>query len=479
MKYKLIVVFLLLTSFAYSYDLRISDNAFRSISRIYSISTKDNMVAVLGPVGFYDAVVYLYNGIEWKELNNVIKTDTGNCILTIDGYSKIVFDSNNDLWINGMGSIYHYSNNEWNEFKIKDSLESIRKYRLMCIDNDDNVWVATSAHINTPRFMKSEIFKFDGQSFNEIYNVNNSVAFITSYEMQSSPNGSIFLAKNLTTDDTAVQDKNLYIIKPDLTIEKVLLVSPDSVFYNKAVSQIYVENDNKIWFCFDEKEYYLNGLDNPPSYSSSGLSLYENQSWYLFNEKNGFEKTSRGNYPPILGIVKTDFGKYWAFGKNYMYTFDDSYNVDRISWKDIIENSEFICVYNYDYDKAYTYLEETVNETNTGTPEYRRMVKTSDGTIWISFVRGLLKVNPSFRSVQNFQENNESLIIYPNPASSELNISVENYKKVEIYDMMGKLVFSQNTAISQIDVSSLSQGTYYLKLYFQNNSIKNLMFIKK
>ncbi len=479
MKHKIIIILLAFTSFAYSYDLHISDNTFRSISRIYSISTKDNMVAVLGPVGFYDAVVYFYNGIEWKELNNVVKTDTGDCILTIDGYSKILFDSKNDLWINGMSSIYHYSNNEWKEFKIKDSLESIRKYRLMCLDNDDNIWAATSAHINTPRFMKSEIFKFDGQSFNEIYNVNNSVAFTTSNEMQCSPNGNIFLAKNLTTEDTSVQDKNLYIIKPDLSLEKVLLISPDSVFYNKDVSQIYIENDNKIWFCFDEKEYFLNGTNKPPSYSSSGLSLYENQSWYLFNEKNGFEKTTRGNYPPILGIVKTDFGKYWAFGKNYMYTFEDSYNVGRISWKDIIENSEFICAYNYDYDKAYTYLEETVNETNTETPEYRRMVKTSDGTIWISFVRGLLKVNPSFSTVQEFQESNESIIVYPNPASSELNISAENYQKVEIYDIMGKLVFSQNAAISQIDVSSLSQGTYFLKIYFQNNSIKNLMFIKK
>ncbi len=486
MKYKLIIVFLFLGSFAYSYELHLADYSFNSIANMQYTDVKDNNLVVFG-IRDYNGFVYLYNGNQWQEIETLIKTDTGDSKLIVDFYSKIVFGKNNDLWINGKNSLYHYENNEWREFKIDDSLASIRQYMQMTVDNNNKVFLATYIHVNTPRFMRAEILKFEDGKFEEIYSNDYSFSFLNltsaifSSKMECMSNNNIFLVRNVRAVDSAAGEKDLYIIKPDLTIERKWLMAPDSIIDNKAVTQIYKESDNKIWFCYDEKTYYPNGTENPPVYYSAGLSLYENDSWYMMNEKNGFFKSHRGTYPSIYGIVKTDYGKYWAFGEKKMFSFDSDYIVDTTNWQTIIENSEYIRtnVNVWTQEEAYSYLEKTINETTAGTPAYRRMVKTSDGTIWIMFNKGLLKVNPTFLSVQEFQETNESLIVYPNPASSELNISAENYQRVEIYDIMGKLVFSQNAAISQIDVSSLSQGTYYLKIYFQNNSIKNLMFIKK
>lgn len=68
-------------------------------------------------------------------------------------------------------------------------------------------------------------------------------------------------------------------------------------------------------------------------------------------------------------------------------------------------------------------------------------------------------------SVNTFDAN--ALSVYPVPTKDVLNI---NYKSelsaVKIYNLLGQEVFAQNTAASalQLDISSLSAGTYIVKL---------------
>ena len=82
--------------------------------------------------------------------------------------------------------------------------------------------------------------------------------------------------------------------------------------------------------------------------------------------------------------------------------------------------------------------------------------------------------------------NNFKFEIYPNPVIDIVNLSFENnfedMFKVEIYDALGRLSFTQNKFSTgnklSLNISELERGIYILKL-FNNNKISVKRIIKK
>lgn len=72
--------------------------------------------------------------------------------------------------------------------------------------------------------------------------------------------------------------------------------------------------------------------------------------------------------------------------------------------------------------------------------------------------------------------NRNSVKIYPNPASNQINISdVTDINSYEIYNVVGKLILKSDRLFSNtIDISELSPGAYFLKL----GADKTIKFIK-
>jgi hypothetical protein len=70
------------------------------------------------------------------------------------------------------------------------------------------------------------------------------------------------------------------------------------------------------------------------------------------------------------------------------------------------------------------------------------------------------------------------VIIYPNPASSVLNIENAENSSIEIYDLLGRVILSENNISlnKQLNVSSFSTGTYLIKIS-NNGQIKTDKFI--
>lgn len=65
--------------------------------------------------------------------------------------------------------------------------------------------------------------------------------------------------------------------------------------------------------------------------------------------------------------------------------------------------------------------------------------------------------------------------VYPNPFNEKINISSNaNLTKTEIYDLLGKNVYSQDFK-NEIDTSFLQAGVYFIKLY----SAENDVFVRK
>ena len=88
-------------------------------------------------------------------------------------------------------------------------------------------------------------------------------------------------------------------------------------------------------------------------------------------------------------------------------------------------------------------------------------------------------VVPSALGTDEFENTINTISLYPNPAHEVLNISSTNsITKIEVYDMQGRNVASNNNA-SNVNVESLVKGVYIVKVMQENGSVVAKQFIKK
>lgn len=80
---------------------------------------------------------------------------------------------------------------------------------------------------------------------------------------------------------------------------------------------------------------------------------------------------------------------------------------------------------------------------------------------------------------------NNALKVYPNPATNQLNIQLENTtnnanKTYQVYDLQGKLVYSKNTTdcLLDLDVTSFTKGMYLLIINLNNQTLKSKFVVE-
>ena len=105
---------------------------------------------------------------------------------------------------------------------------------------------------------------------------------------------------------------------------------------------------------------------------------------------------------------------------------------------------------------------------------------------------GALNINPLSNSVYvdsivfdntlsttDFGNTNNTISLYPNPAKEVLNISSSNnITKIEVYDMQGRNVVSNNNS-SNVNIAALGKGAYIVKVVQENGSVVAKQFIKE
>jgi hypothetical protein len=77
----------------------------------------------------------------------------------------------------------------------------------------------------------------------------------------------------------------------------------------------------------------------------------------------------------------------------------------------------------------------------------------------------------------NEMNNAKVISVYPNPASSVINIDgISKATPVEIYDVSGKLLLSKQLTSHQLDISSMAKGFYFIKLITpQGNKVRKFV----
>jgi len=75
---------------------------------------------------------------------------------------------------------------------------------------------------------------------------------------------------------------------------------------------------------------------------------------------------------------------------------------------------------------------------------------------------------------------NNNLILFPNPAHQELNISIEgkNIDEVTIYTLTGQKVLQERPVNGTIDISTLQPGMYIVEVTIENTRIRQKLLVE-
>ena len=152
-------------------------------------------------------------------------------------------------------------------------------------------------------------------------------------------------------------------------------------------------------------------------------------------------------------IVGGTFGPYWAKNENGSFTRE-------------------LLVPNDNYTSSNVFDLKIVDMDNDGDSDVIYTSYTGNKVAWLEN-----KINEVLSS-ESYENTNQNVSIYPNPTSSSIKIkSTNGINQVILFDALGKIILKEET--TEIDVSSLQKGMYFLKILTNENNIVTKKVLKQ
>lgn len=472
-KIVLIVILILIPAVTKSYETKVNYDSLMHFSTLHGMDKWKDTIALFGTYkdlpGFFSIPqIGIFDGENWNKLPNLLDISDSSSYLLISPDSRLHFDSAGNLWLSGR-SLYKYENNQWKEFYIDDEYKDYRRFGQFTIDKNNNIWITTTIVSNKLQLSKGELYKFDGLNFQLILETKSSLSFSSigiwgAYNLiVTLPNNKILVQRKINKfEEGKLDDMNdLYFYNQDGTYTTEFLQTASGPKYDssiKVVSQIYPENENKIWFCLNTEVY----VDHPQYNCCSGISLFDNGVWYPFDSSNNLKRVEKTTYyVPIYKIIKLNNENYFAFGYRKVYRFSEDYKLHEIPLIDILNSSKFI-VFNEAAMKDTVPLD---NSTIIGILKYK------DNELWILYAEGILIFNPMDYMTVNESERNDQSSLYPNPASEIIHIGTNiSFDSYIIYNMYGSYINDGTNERRDIGINNYPAGLYIIQFY-QNGKI--------
>jgi N-acetylneuraminic acid mutarotase len=96
----------------------------------------------------------------------------------------------------------------------------------------------------------------------------------------------------------------------------------------------------------------------------------------------------------------------------------------------------------------------------------------ADGNGSTSYLNDFWQYTPSWLGVENPTKTSTDINVYPNPATNSIIIEgLANTAIAEVYDLSGKIILAQQISTNQIDISTLAEGLYFIKLTSPEGSV--------
>ena len=252
-------------------------------------------------------------------------------------------------------------------------------------------------------------------------------------------------------------------------------------------------------------EYCISNVDVESSGSQSacaGIVAYANRTVkYSANLGNIKGKTTTGGITGMNGIIENCYNigniesEYVVGGiSGRSYDIKNCYNVGEIVYG---ENSSYhgAIVGNKASGGSVSncyYLEGCINESNEyGEPKTADFMRSQEFVYLLNnetscWVMDTLNENDGypvfgdtpFGIFENFIEESDLVVLYPNPVVDYVCV-VGDVVSCDVFDLVGKRVFSISTNINKIAVSDLPSGIYMMRFLTKNGNLVTKKIVKK
>lgn len=160
------------------------------------------------------------------------------------------------------------------------------------------------------------------------------------------------------------------------------------------------------------------------------------------------------------------------------------------SWKGVSYTNEKFIAITSDRTNRVLQSSDGINWTDyaaaANTKLWRRVTYSNDIFVGVSNFFGLGGAGKRVMTSGGFLNNDsfnqlKTISVYPNPTNNILNLTIDTNAKVEIYNLLGKVIAIKNINVgnSKIDLSNYPSGMYLLKVINKNNQTKTIKIAKQ
>lgn len=365
--------------------------------------------------------------------------DTGDA--NGDGLIDVLATDNNGNDSRVLLYLNSNNGNGWNQIIIDENIQvSAVKSFFADIENDGDFDIITITDLEITMYKNlgtgnytNRIIISDSEVANEFYNL------------------TVNDFNNDTYMDFAVHSAHglqLYLNNADTTFLLTSTIDPN---LNAFLTSADVDNDNDI-----DILSYVNNASDITTFKNDGagnFSTFEATSFFCENLQN-------------VAFVTTQLNS--DIYKDALYI--PIINQD-IYWKENSQNGNFITPLLIDSTYQYVNLfsDDIDNDSDNDIIWYG--INSGARTL------GIIKNNMPVLGVN--EEENKLLYVFPNPVKDILQFETnEDFIKVEIYDIQGRILLLNSLRENTIDLSDLKTGNYILKIYL-NDGVTTTKLLKE
>ena len=228
------------------------------------------------------------------------------------------------------------------------------------------------------------------------------------------------------------------------------------------------------------------------SYDINGNEVYKTEESWLNNAWSNKLRDSlsyNGNNNLLTRYIAVWDSNEWKTGARYTYSYDGYGNLTTILNEELFDVWRNNGLSNYTYDIYGNSVTGKYDEWLCSGPwskgiDYLKVYSGKEEIYLLLIENHRYEASfVSFNTNMNNNLNNCCFNIYPNPAINILTIELgqlygENI--ISIYNLLGQLVLSKtiNQSTNKIDISSLPNGLYLIKMFDKENT-KVIKFVKE
>jgi|GEM_PF-2300321 len=492
---------------------------------IADLSTYQDKVAIVTMV-FSDTVLQIYANKEdkWTALPNFVLENGVERKIPYNSYNqyirnKIHFDSKGNIWVLAYDGLYRFDEilQEWSYFAVPNVNKNVTSYKYFTIDSLDNVWTIAEVYRGTATeyadsntfgdtnyiHLQTELYMLKDGAFTRFFeDTSTSPLRFNSYAYQYYAD----INSNSLTDGIMIRNysskpfKDLIHVKSNGDIIDYQLPTTDLDLYSpvmKYTNYLYNDKKNNLWALMDRA--YAGGYNLKQGIGTccAGVSKLENSNWISYNNiDNEMPFTIVGSevkyHIPmfvselenneLLFIMKEGQFNNGENPKLYKLKSDNKFYRDY--WKPYLEAAT---VYRSDPQRVseqtmINIIEIFKNETfleKEFVPLYG-MKTDAGGNLWIWGSQFIIKA-PMNATTSITESIKKPTDIYPNPGNKSIRLSniSNDIVKIEILNLTGSIVRTVSENSTEISVSDLASGMYFVKIYFQNGKLDVQKFVKE